>query len=125
MSALVRLRAKENGVAFPTLASHDDLVRMARGYRQGIDLLRGWRRALVGEELIELLEGKLVLSLDGHDLQVSRVWMAKSRRVGRRVTRQLASSGGPAFPVTDCERFAGTFVKLAARAFRFGILLVR
>ena len=73
MSALVRLRAKENGVAFPTLASHDDLVRMARGYRQGIDLLRGWRRALVGEELIELLEGKLVLSLNGHDLRVTRL----------------------------------------------------
>lgn len=73
MSALVRLRAKENGVAFPTLASHDDLVRMARGYRQGIDLLRGWRRALVGEELIELLEGKLVLSLHGHDLKVTRL----------------------------------------------------
>jgi len=46
---------------------------MARGYRQGIDLLRGWRRALVGEELIELLEGKLVLSLDGHDLRVTRL----------------------------------------------------
>ena len=50
MSALVRLRAKENGVAFPTLASHDDLVRMARGYRQGIDLLqagagRSWARS--------------------------------------------------------------------------------
>ena len=73
IGALVRLRAKENGVAFPTLASHDDLVRMARGYRQGIDLLRGWRRALVGEELIELLEGKLVLSLDGHDLRVTRL----------------------------------------------------
>lgn len=73
MSALVRLRAKENGVAFPTLASHDDLVRVARGYRQGIDLLRGWRRALVGEELIELLEGKLMLSLEGHELKVTRL----------------------------------------------------
>ena len=28
MSALVRLRAKENGIAFPTLASHDDLARV-------------------------------------------------------------------------------------------------
>ena len=73
MSALVRLRAKENGVAFPTLASHDDLVRVARGYREGIDLLRGWRRALVGEELLELLAGKLVLSLDGHELKVTRL----------------------------------------------------
>lgn len=72
MSALVRLRAKENGVAFPTLASHDDLLRVARGYRDGIDLLRGWRRALVGEELLELLDGKLFLSVSGFDLEVRR-----------------------------------------------------
>ncbi len=72
MSALVRLRAKENGIAFPTLASHDDLARVARGYREGVDLLRGWRRAIVGEELLELLEGRLALSLDGDGLVVER-----------------------------------------------------
>ena len=71
MSALVRLRAKENGIAFPTLASHDDLARDARGYREGVDLLRGWRRAIVGEELLELLDGRLTLSLDG-GLKVER-----------------------------------------------------
>lgn len=72
MCALVRLRAKENDVAFPTLASHDDLVRVARGYREGIDLLRGWRRAIVGEELLDLLAGKVVLSLRGNELEVGR-----------------------------------------------------
>jgi ribonuclease D len=72
MTALVRLRAKENGVAVPTLASHDDLLRVARGYRNGVDLLRGWRRALVGEELLELLDGKLSLSIRGHELVVVR-----------------------------------------------------
>ena len=71
MSALVRLRAKENGIAFPTLASHDDLARVARGYREGVDLLRGWRRAIEGEELLELLDGRLALSLDG-GLKVER-----------------------------------------------------
>ena len=71
MSALVRLRAKENGIAFPTLASHDDLARVARGYREGVDLLRGWRRGIVGEELLELLDGRLALSLDG-GLKVER-----------------------------------------------------
>ncbi|WP_415996836.1 ribonuclease D [Gordonibacter pamelaeae] len=71
MSALVRLRAKENGIACPTLASHDDLARVARGYREGVDLLRGWRRAIVGEELLELLDGRLALSLDG-GLKVER-----------------------------------------------------
>ena len=73
MCALVRLRAKENDVAVPTLASHDDLQQVARGYREGIDLLRGWRRAIVGEELLDLLAGRISLSLDGRDLKVRRV----------------------------------------------------
>ncbi|WP_080797202.1 ribonuclease D [Arabiibacter massiliensis] len=72
MCALVRLRAKQNDVAFPTLASHDDLARVARGYREGVDLLRGWRRALVGEELLDLLDGKLALSLEAGDVKVER-----------------------------------------------------
>ena len=72
MMALVRLRARESGVAFPTLASHDDLTRVARGYREGVDLLRGWRRALVGEELLDLLEGRILLGLDGGELKVIR-----------------------------------------------------
>lgn len=72
MSALVRLRAKENDIAFPTLASHDDLARVARGYREGIDLLRGWRRSIVGEELLELLEGTFALRLNNGELVVER-----------------------------------------------------
>lgn len=72
MLALVRLRAKENGVAMAVLASHDDLARLARGYRD-VDVLRGWRRQLVGEELVRLVEGKLSLSLDGGVLKVSEI----------------------------------------------------
>lgn len=72
MVAVVRLRAKEHGIALPTLASHDDLARVARGYRNGVDLLRGWRRTIVGEELLDLLDGKLELSLNGNDVRVSR-----------------------------------------------------
>lgn len=72
MLALVRLRAKENGVAMAVLASHDDLARLARGYRD-VDVLRGWRRQLVGEELVRLVEGKLSLSLDGGGLKVSEI----------------------------------------------------
>lgn len=72
MYALVRLRAKENGVAFQTLASHDDLARVARGYTEEVDLLRGWRRALVGEELLDLLAGRLALHLHAGGLVVER-----------------------------------------------------
>lgn len=72
MTALVRLRAKENGIAVPTLASHDDLAKVARGYRDDVELLRGWRRTIVGEELLDLLEGRISLSLDGSRLKVTR-----------------------------------------------------
>ena len=71
MMAIVRLRAKENGIAVPTLASHDDLTKVARGYRKGIELLRGWRRTIVGDELLELLDGNISLSLDGSRLVVA------------------------------------------------------
>ena len=37
-----------------TLASRDDLVSIARGYDEGIELLRGWRREIAGEDLIAL-----------------------------------------------------------------------
>ncbi len=73
MNALVHLRAKENGVAFQTLASHDDLSRVARGYTKDVELLKGWRRSLVGEELLQLIEGKLCLSIEKGMLKVTNI----------------------------------------------------
>ena len=72
MTALVRLRARENDIAMQALASHSDLAQVARGYTEGVDVLRGWRRAMVGEELLELLDGRIALSLDADGLQVTR-----------------------------------------------------
>lgn len=72
MSALVRLRARENDIAMQALASHSDLAMVARGYTENVDVLRGWRRAMVGEELLELLDGRIALSLDVDGLQVTR-----------------------------------------------------
>lgn len=73
MEAVVRLRARENGIAMQTLASRDDLARLARGYTEEVDVLRGWRRAMVGEELLDLLAGRLALSLGEEGLQVTPV----------------------------------------------------
>lgn len=73
MMALVRLRSKESGIAIPTLAAHDDMVKLARGYRDNVELLRGWRKAIVGDELVELLEGRIRLSLDDGTLVVEKL----------------------------------------------------
>lgn len=71
MNALVRLRSKENGVAFQTLAPHDELARLARGYKKDVALLSGWRKALVGDELVRLLSGKISLSFEDGALKVT------------------------------------------------------
>ncbi|WP_165056246.1 MULTISPECIES: ribonuclease D [unclassified Adlercreutzia] len=72
MNAVVRLRARENGVAMQTLASHADLCQVARGHTD-VDVLHGWRRAIVGEELLDLLAGRISLSLEGGGVKVTRV----------------------------------------------------
>lgn len=72
MAALVRLRAKQHDVAVPLLASRDDLEHLAAGDRDTSPLLEGWRRSIVGDELIELLEGSLALTLVDGALDVHR-----------------------------------------------------
>lgn len=71
MAAVVEIRAKENDVAPPVLASKDDLSRLARGHRDDSALLMGWRYEMVGRELIDLLEGRLVLYVNDGAIQVA------------------------------------------------------
>lgn len=73
MVALVRLRAREHGVAMPLLASRDDLERLAGGDREGSALLQGWRRAMVGGELVDLLDGNVTLSVAEGHLKVVKI----------------------------------------------------
>ena len=72
MVALVRLRAREHGVAMPILASRDDLERLAAGDREAHALLEGWRRKIVGEELLALLDGRLTLRVNDGLLEVDK-----------------------------------------------------
>ncbi len=58
LMGIVRARAKENHVAPQVLAVHDDLMKLAGGAREGLDLLTGWRYELVGRELVDFLDGK-------------------------------------------------------------------
>ena len=70
MIALVRARAREHGVAMPLLASRDDLARLAGGEREASPLLEGWRRTMVGDELLALLDGTLTMRLDDGNLVI-------------------------------------------------------
>lgn len=66
--ALVRTRAREAGLAYELLAARADLQAIVTAARLGEDppdvkTLRGWRGELVGGELVELLEGRVSLSV--------------------------------------------------------------
>jgi ribonuclease D len=66
--ALVRSRAQEAGLAYELIAARADLTPIVVAARRDqpepdVRTLRGWRRALVGEELLELLAGRRTLSV--------------------------------------------------------------
>jgi ribonuclease D len=64
--ALVRTRAMEAGLAYELIAARADLQRIVTSMREGgrepdVRTLQGWRRELVGQELLELLDGRRTL----------------------------------------------------------------
>jgi ribonuclease D len=68
--ALLRARAREAGLAYELLAARADLQAIVAATRLGgeeadVRTLRGWRRELAGAELLELLGGRVSLSVDG------------------------------------------------------------
>jgi len=72
MTALVRQRAKENNISTAILASHAMIEKLAESPDAENEVKQGWRKPMVGDELIDLLEGKLSLSLEGPNLKVRR-----------------------------------------------------
>lgn len=73
LSALLRLRAREHGVAATLIATRDELERFAAGEREENPLGSGWRHTLVGAELAELMDGSLSLCVERGHLVVERV----------------------------------------------------
>jgi ribonuclease D len=76
--SLTRARTYESGLAYELVAARADLERIVKASRIGapepdVRTLRGWRRELVGNELLDLLEGRLALRI-GEDrrLRVDR-----------------------------------------------------
>ena len=66
--ALVRVRAQQAGLAYELIAARADLAPIVAAARRGerepdVRTLRGWRRELVGDELLELLAGHRRLSV--------------------------------------------------------------
>lgn len=72
MSVLVRVRARDHGVAPTLLATRDNLESLADGERDDNPLLTGWRHALVGAELEALIRGEISLRVSDGEVVIER-----------------------------------------------------
>jgi ribonuclease D len=75
--ALVRTRAMESELAYELIAARADLQRIVTAVREGepepdVRTLQGWRREVVGEELLQLLGGHRTLRVGPeHRVEIS------------------------------------------------------
>ena len=70
LTAIARLRAKEHNIALQTLAPHGDLVDVARR-KMDSPVLHGWRREIVGNDLLSFMNGTSTLSCRNGNLIVT------------------------------------------------------
>lgn len=71
LSAIARLRAKENNIAFQALVSISDLTEIARGHTN-CAALKGWRREIVGQDLLAFARGETEIQIIDGELKVTK-----------------------------------------------------
>ena len=70
LKVLLAFKSEESGVARRLIASAEDLERIARGETANVPALQGWRRALFGDAALDLVNGRLALSVQGGELHL-------------------------------------------------------
>ena len=70
LKVLLTYKSEETGVARRLIASAEDLERIARGQTSGVPALQGWRRTLFGDAALDLVNGRLALSVEHGTLRL-------------------------------------------------------
>ena len=73
LKLLLKIRAKEAGVAPRLIARSDDLEALAAGVRENLNILQGWRFEEFGRDAVALVEGRLAFAIESGKLKMSRV----------------------------------------------------
>ena len=81
LKLLLKIRAKESGVAARLIARSDELEALAAGVRKNLKILSGWRFEQFGRDALDLVEGRLAFAIENGKLKMSRV---ASEETGRR-----------------------------------------
>ena len=89
LKLLLKIRAKETGVAARLIARSDDLEALAAGVRKNLNILSGWRYEQFGKDAVDLVEGRLAFAIENGKLKMSRV-VTRRRRPSMRKVALLA-----------------------------------
>ena len=73
LKLLLKIRAKETGVAARLIARSDDLEALAAGVRKNLNILDGWRFEQFGRDALDLVEGRLAFAIENGKLKMSRI----------------------------------------------------
>jgi ribonuclease D len=73
LKLLLKIRAKEAGVAAKLIARSDELEALAAGVRSDLNILSGWRFDEFGRDAVDLVEGRLAFATENGKLKMSRI----------------------------------------------------
>jgi ribonuclease D len=73
LKLLLKIRAKEAGVAAKLIARSDELESLAAGVRGDLKILNGWRFEEFGRDAVDLVEGRLAFATENGKLKLSRI----------------------------------------------------
>ena len=73
LKLLLKIRAKETGVAPRLIARSDELEALAAGVRKNLKILNGWRFEQFGSDALDLVEGRLGFAIENGKLKMSRL----------------------------------------------------
>jgi ribonuclease D len=73
LKLLLKIRAKEAGVAAKLIARSDELESLAAGVRKDLNILSGWRFDEFGRDALDLVEGRLAFATENGKLKLSRI----------------------------------------------------
>ena len=72
LKLLLKIRAKESGVAPKLIARSDELEALAAGVRRDLNILSGWRFDEFGRDALDLVEGRLAFATENGRLKMTR-----------------------------------------------------
>ena len=70
LMSIVKIRARENDVTPAALITRKELENLVLGERN-LEVLTGWRLALIGQELLDCLDGNKTVSVQHHKIVIN------------------------------------------------------